>query len=877
MPLPEIQRSTSGICQAENDRADSCKVVTLQQAGESKIVVASRSLLEREKHPDRICLDKRALTTFPWIVDEPKLRLISLQHNSITRIEKSYLAHLTKLVFLDLYDNQIDKFCHLDPLENLRVLLMGKNKIKKIEGLKKLSRLEVLDLHGNQITQVSGLQELGLLKVLNLAGNNIRSVGCADLQGLVSLRELNLKRNKIRKLHGLENTPQLQKLHLSNNEIKKIEDMSSVTKAPFIRVVSLDGNPVALTPDCVAFLVSYLPNLQVLSAMQVNEQVRKNALAWRTAKEQSDSAFLDLSAQVCGVRPRHDEATNITKQPGPTTTCLQLLSPGKPKGEGAEDPGKATSKPVDLSSSILTRSARGVAQSRSRCPRSRHHQKPNRIRSSVSDGGHRGTNHRPSELDFKLPPILAPIIDNLTRSCNHHQQLRPPGNKSRGGKALASDCCCGYRSSDSSDVESSSESHRSLKSALRSHLVRSSGHSVTARADGESVKSRGSFDFCPKLLEDGASGRGRGGRWTGRESHRSSISKSSSLDSGNKSLVDDSSSSTGSKSSGVARVTSAPFGNKPAVHYRSNRAATARAKRGGDVSSPTTSPPTPLLQPLPIPNREQGGDYLLEIVGRCLNVYGQGALRFIDSPRQWDRANDINLVKFNYVHFNSIAVVLNKLKKKFPNAVNFEFKETNICHVGQLNALAEAQGLGTIHIEHEGNPIMTKNWIVYAIFRLGHWGLHTINGMQITEENMLSANQEYSGLVDIVMWALPDDLLQPLLHRLRLERVQKHTGEQMTAKEFLFSCDSTLRSVVSKEALQWRRNYVTQEDLIWRHKGKIFFSSAIEQTVQSIEKLKILDKEWPNILREIVYDTLGYYSNMNDYMKSCIKDLENNK
>ena len=89
-------------------------------------MVASRSALEREKNPDRICLDRRGLTTFPWIVDEPKLRLISLQHNLISKIEKDHLAQLTKLVFLDLYDNQIDKFCNLDSLENLRVLLMGK-------------------------------------------------------------------------------------------------------------------------------------------------------------------------------------------------------------------------------------------------------------------------------------------------------------------------------------------------------------------------------------------------------------------------------------------------------------------------------------------------------------------------------------------------------------------------------------------------------------------------------------------------------------------------------------------------------------------------------------------------------------------------------
>ena len=126
-----------------------------------------------------------------------------------------------------------------------------------------------------------------------------------------------------------------------------------------------------------------------------------------------------------------------------------------------------------------------------------------------------------------------------------------------------------------------------------------------------------------------------------------------------------------------------------------------------------------------------GGDYLVEINGRCLNVYGQGALRFIDKSWDTDKANDVNIVKFNYVQYNGIAVTLNKLKQRFPNAEHFYFKETNISHLGQLNALAEVQGLKSMFIEAEGNPIISKNWKVYAIYRLAHWGLKTVNGVEV--------------------------------------------------------------------------------------------------------------------------------------------------
>ncbi|OXU30110.1 hypothetical protein TSAR_003786 [Trichomalopsis sarcophagae] len=880
--------STSSSCQAENDQVGGCNVVALQQTEEGKAVVASRSPAEREKNPDRICLDRRGLTTFPKIIDEPKLRLISLQHNLISKIEREHLTQLTRLVFLDLYDNQIDRFCNFDSLENLRVLLMGKNRIKKIEGLKGLTKLEVLDLHGNQIMQVSGLEELNLLKVLNLAGNNIKIIGYCDFQGLSSLKELNLRRNKIKKLLGFENTPQLQKLYLSFNDIQKIEDMGSIAKALQIREITIDNNPVCSTAECLHFLVSYLPNLQVLSMMQVNEQIRRTAMAWRTSKEQSNSAFLDLSTQVC-VNVRREEVISNAK-----TNWELLRTQAKCFNSNASKMNtiksdhlrgftfQAQSNAVDVSKlKSLNRSKSKDFGSLSLINESVEGKKNYRKRSSSSDNLllKIGTTKSVDALDFKLPPILVPIIDNLTN------------NQSSGNSVISTKAnSCTQDCSDSSSSEESSESHQSLKSGLRSHLlVKTNGRAVSMDSDLTSIdqaliiqnnkifQDANAFkqdsqikvrDFIDNKSLQNSSTQESESEYPSNKSVNNrtkfdSASKGSSLDS-NKSLMGDSSSSSIS-STDKSRISSAHC--KKMVYYRSNRAATARAKH---KAIPIPSPPP---HPLPPKEREQGGDYLVEIVGRCLNIYGQGALRFID--KQWDltKANEINFVKFNYVHFNGIAAILNKLKHRFPNAEHFFFKETNISHLGQLNALAEAQGLNSIQIEAEGNPIISKNWKVYAIFRLAHWGLQIVNGTQITEENINVANQEYSGLIDIVMWSLPESLLQPLLHRLHLERVQKQNGEQITAKQFLFNSDPALRNVVAKEALQWRRGNVTQDDLISRHKGKIHLSHSIEQTVNAIQKLQILNTEWPSILHELVYNILDDYSDMYGYMKRCMRDL----
>lgn len=101
---------------------------------------------------------------------------------------------------------------------------------------------------------------------------------------------------------------------------------------------------------------------------------------------------------------------------------------------------------------------------------------------------------------------------------------------------------------------------------------------------------------------------------------------------------------------------------------------------------------------------------------------------------------------------------------------------------------------------------MRKNWRSYAIFRLSHWGLRVINGVEVKEEEIAAANEEYRSLSELVLWSLPDVLLQPLLARLRLEG---HESEQK-AKKWLLAADPALRSVVTKEALQWKKSSVNQ-------------------------------------------------------------------
>lgn len=74
----------------------------------------------------------------------------------------------------------------------------------------------------------------------------------------------------------------------------------------------------------------------------------------------------------------------------------------------------------------------------------------------------------------------------------------------------------------------------------------------------------------------------------------------------------------------------------------------------------------------------------------------------------------------------------------------------------------------------------------------------------MTEDEIRLAAEEFEGLSDLVLSSLPDSLLQPLLSRLRLDTAQQ------SARQWLWSADPALRTVVAKEALQWRRGNITQ-------------------------------------------------------------------
>lgn len=210
---------------------------------------------------------------------------------------------------------------------------------------------------------------------------------------------------------------------------------------------------------------------------------------------------------------------------------------------------------------------------------------------------------------------------------------------------------------------------------------------------------------------------------------------------------------------------------------------------------------------------------------------------------------------------------------RFPNVENYVFRETNFVCLGQLNAMADTQGLKSIVIDPEGNPLAAKNWRTYAIYRLSHWGLKQINGVEINEEEIAEAEATYSGLSELVLWSLPDTLLSPLFARLRVDEVA--LSNKMTPKEWLMKqADESIRQVVGKEALQWKKHTASQQDeLTVRRRGKVYFSTMMENTVNAVDKLQKLEYLWPNLLLELIRNTLIDYSQIDLYVRNLMNEV----
>jgi len=258
------------------------RVIFAESPSQPGLPIVYRLEEERKINPDKLNLDRRKLCVCPQLEGEESLRLLNLQHNLITRIER--LAPLRKLIFLDLYDNHIEEISGIGCLRSLRVLMLGKNRIRKITNLQDLTMLDVLDLHGNKITKIENISHLNQLRILNLAGNELTTV--RNLTGLDMLQELNLRRNYIEVVHDVGTLQSLRRLFLSFNEIKRYEDISCLSQCSSLIELSLDGNPISLEVNYKQIILQNVLSISQLDMKRLTDEERRIAVVMARKEEE---------------------------------------------------------------------------------------------------------------------------------------------------------------------------------------------------------------------------------------------------------------------------------------------------------------------------------------------------------------------------------------------------------------------------------------------------------------------------------------------------------------------------------------------------------------------------------------------------------------
>lgn len=81
-------------------------------------------------------------------------------------------------------------------------------------------------------------------------------------------------------------------------------------------------------------------------------------------------------------------------------------------------------------------------------------------------------------------------------------------------------------------------------------------------------------------------------------------------------------------------------------------------------------------------------------------------------------------------------------------------------------------------------------------------------------------------------------------------------------------------SVISSGLLVKVNKISAQDDLVWRHKGRVQLGALLDLAAGAVLKLRLLESEWPAVLQELVRDTLVDYSHLHAHMKKCMASLQ---
>ncbi|XP_041367992.1 leucine-rich repeat-containing protein 49-like isoform X2 [Gigantopelta aegis] len=278
----------------------------------------------------------------------------------------------------------------------------------------------------------------------------------------------------------------------------------------------------------------------------------------------------------------------------------------------------------------------------------------------------------------------------------------------------------------------------------------------------------------------------------------------------------------------------------------------------------------------------QGGGELSDVAhldGDTLSLYGPPSLSALDKNWGIQAAGAITVINFKFIDFDNIVKQLPKLRTRYPSVQTLIFSSTNIWSLQQINALASIRRLDNLTIDLDGNPVTKFTlWRMYTIFRLAHFALKKINGIEVSPTDIVNAEKLFGPLSFIVGFKLPQSHVKPILDvrkktsscsneekpRKALETKQ---GERIQL-ELEGRARLTYQPVTGDQAVK------PQDHDAKREFPRSYVNELTREAVFSDRKRAELQKIWPQLFFEMVQSAIMDMSDMNAYKKRCMEDLE---
>uniref|UniRef100_A0A8C9N4E8 Leucine rich repeat containing 43 n=1 Tax=Serinus canaria TaxID=9135 RepID=A0A8C9N4E8_SERCA len=227
-------------------------------------------------------------------------------------------------------------------VKSLRILDKGVSAVD--EGLLQFQQLEELILSANHISRVTSAHLPRTLKVLELCYNDVDDLQDLCAQPPLELQHLGLGYNRLcgpsqEKHFTVDFWPNLVSLDLSFNSLTDLLGLvSQLSTLQNLRILLLQGNPLALIPTYRGFLVDSLPKLSILDDIYIWPEERQQFHG--LAKQPGDEARLVVSiGEVTGLPNPEDFQQLEVGSEGPVIACTYFVTYQFSEGEELEDRG----------------------------------------------------------------------------------------------------------------------------------------------------------------------------------------------------------------------------------------------------------------------------------------------------------------------------------------------------------------------------------------------------------------------------------------------------------------------------------------------------------------------------------------------------------